>query len=41
VNLNSWLRDKRLLCLLDENARTSGEYLDGVDWTARRRSRSG
>jgi predicted AlkP superfamily phosphohydrolase/phosphomutase len=33
VNLNSWLRDNGYLFLEDENARTSGEYLDGVDWT--------
>ena len=33
VNLNSWLRDNGYLYLKDENARTSGEYLDGVDWT--------
>jgi predicted AlkP superfamily phosphohydrolase/phosphomutase len=33
VNLNSWLRDNGYLFLSDENARTSGEYLDGVDWT--------
>lgn len=33
VNLNSWLRDNGYLYLKDENARTSGEYLDGVDWS--------
>jgi predicted AlkP superfamily phosphohydrolase/phosphomutase len=33
VNLNSWLRDNGYLFLKDPNARTSGEYLDGVDWT--------
>jgi predicted AlkP superfamily phosphohydrolase/phosphomutase len=36
VNLNSWLRDNGYLYLKDENARTSGEYLDGVDWTRTR-----
>jgi predicted AlkP superfamily phosphohydrolase/phosphomutase len=36
VNLNSWLRDNGYLYLLDENARTSGDYLDGVDWTRTR-----
>jgi len=33
VNVNSWLRDNGYLFLLDENARTSGEYLDGIDWS--------
>jgi predicted AlkP superfamily phosphohydrolase/phosphomutase len=36
VNLNSWLRDNGYLFLLDENARTSGEYLDGIDWSRTR-----
>ena len=33
VNLNSWLRDNGYLVLKDENARTSGDWFDGVDWT--------
>ncbi|MDH3211916.1 MAG: alkaline phosphatase family protein [Myxococcales bacterium] len=33
ANLNSWLRDNGYLFLKDENARTSGEYLDGIDWS--------
>ena len=33
VNLNSWLRDNGYLFLKDENARTSGEYFDGIDWS--------
>jgi predicted AlkP superfamily phosphohydrolase/phosphomutase len=33
VNVNSWLRDNGYLFLKDEHATTSGEYLDGVDWT--------
>jgi predicted AlkP superfamily phosphohydrolase/phosphomutase len=36
VNLNSWLRDNGYLFLLDEDARTSGEYLDGIDWSRTR-----
>jgi len=36
VNLNSWLRDNGYLFLLDENARTSGEYLEGIDWSRTR-----
>jgi hypothetical protein len=36
VNLNSWLRDNGYLYLLDEGARTSGEYLDGIDWSRTR-----
>jgi predicted AlkP superfamily phosphohydrolase/phosphomutase len=36
VNLNSWLRDNGYLFLKDENARTSGEYLDGIDWSRTR-----
>ena len=33
VNINSWLRDNAYLYLEDENARTSGEWFEGVDWT--------
>jgi predicted AlkP superfamily phosphohydrolase/phosphomutase len=33
VNLNSWLRDNGYLFLKDENARISGDYLEGVDWS--------
>jgi len=33
VDLNSWLRDNGYLFLKDENALTSGDYLDGVDWS--------
>ena len=33
VNLNSWLRDNGYLFLKDENARTCGDYLEGVDWS--------
>ncbi len=36
VNLNSWLRDNGYLFLTDENARTSGDYLDGIDWSRTR-----
>jgi predicted AlkP superfamily phosphohydrolase/phosphomutase len=36
VNLNSWLRDNGYLVLKDENARTSGEYLEGIDWSRTR-----
>jgi predicted AlkP superfamily phosphohydrolase/phosphomutase len=36
VNVNSWLRDNGYLFLKDENARTSGEYLDGIDWSRTR-----
>ncbi len=36
VNLNSWLRDNGYLHLLDDEARTSGEYLDGIDWSRTR-----
>jgi predicted AlkP superfamily phosphohydrolase/phosphomutase len=36
VNINSWLRDNGYLSLKDENARTSGEYFDGVDWSRTR-----
>ena len=32
VNINSWLRDNGYLYLKDENARTSGEFFDGIDW---------
>jgi predicted AlkP superfamily phosphohydrolase/phosphomutase len=33
VNINSWLRDNGYLHLKDENATTSGEWFDGIDWT--------
>jgi predicted AlkP superfamily phosphohydrolase/phosphomutase len=33
VNLNSWLRDNGYLFLKDENTHTSGDYLEGVDWS--------
>jgi predicted AlkP superfamily phosphohydrolase/phosphomutase len=33
VNINSWLRDNGYLHLKDENATTSGEWFEGVDWT--------
>jgi predicted AlkP superfamily phosphohydrolase/phosphomutase len=36
VNLNSWLRDNGYLYLKDADATTSGEYLDGVDWSRTR-----
>jgi predicted AlkP superfamily phosphohydrolase/phosphomutase len=36
VNINSWLRDNGYLFLKDENARTSGEYFDGIDWSRTR-----
>jgi predicted AlkP superfamily phosphohydrolase/phosphomutase len=36
VNLNSWLRDNGYLFLKDENARTSGEFFDGIDWSRTR-----
>lgn len=36
VNLNSWLRENGYLFLKDENARTSGEYFDGIDWSRTR-----
>jgi predicted AlkP superfamily phosphohydrolase/phosphomutase len=36
VNINSWLRDNGYLVLKDENASTSGEYFDGVDWSRTR-----
>jgi predicted AlkP superfamily phosphohydrolase/phosphomutase len=36
VNLNSWLRENGYLFLKDENATTSGEYLEGIDWTRTR-----
>lgn len=35
VNVNSWLRDNGYLVLKD-GARTSGEYLEGVDWSRTR-----
>lgn len=33
VNINSWLRDNGYLHLKDENASTSGEWFEGIDWT--------
>jgi predicted AlkP superfamily phosphohydrolase/phosphomutase len=36
VNLNSWLRDNGYLYLKDADATTSGDYLDGVDWSRTR-----
>ena len=36
VNLNSWLRENGYLFLEDESASTSGEYMDGVDWSRTR-----
>ena len=33
VNINSWLRDNGYLFLKDENATTSGEWFEGIDWT--------
>jgi predicted AlkP superfamily phosphohydrolase/phosphomutase len=33
VNINSWLRDNGYLFLTDENATTSGEWFEGIDWT--------
>jgi predicted AlkP superfamily phosphohydrolase/phosphomutase len=36
VNLNAWLRDNGYLVLKDPDARESGEYFDGVDWTRTR-----
>jgi predicted AlkP superfamily phosphohydrolase/phosphomutase len=33
VNINSWLRDNGYLHLKDENATTSGEWFEGIDWT--------
>jgi len=36
VNVNSWLRDNGYLFLKDENARTSGEFFDGIDWSRTR-----
>ncbi len=36
VNVNSWLRDNGYLFLKDENARISGDFLDGVDWSRTR-----
>jgi predicted AlkP superfamily phosphohydrolase/phosphomutase len=33
VNINAWLRDNGYLVLKDANARQSGEFFDGVDWT--------
>ena len=36
VNINSWLVENGYLFLKDENATTSGEYFDGVDWSRTR-----
>jgi predicted AlkP superfamily phosphohydrolase/phosphomutase len=36
VNINSWLRDNGYLYMKDENARTSGDYFDGIDWARTR-----
>ena len=36
VNLNSWLRDNGYLYLKDADALTSGEWMDGVDWSRTR-----
>jgi predicted AlkP superfamily phosphohydrolase/phosphomutase len=36
VNVNSWLRDNGYLYLKDENARTSGDFFDGIDWSRTR-----
>ena len=33
VNINTWLRDNGYLFLTDENATTSGEWFEGIDWT--------
>jgi predicted AlkP superfamily phosphohydrolase/phosphomutase len=33
VNINSWLHDNGYLHLKDENATTSGEWFEGIDWT--------
>jgi len=35
VNLNTWLRDNGYLVLKDD-ARTSGEFFDGIDWSRTR-----
>jgi hypothetical protein len=32
VNINTWLMENGYLFLKDENASTSGEYFEGVDW---------
>ncbi|MEM7409525.1 MAG: alkaline phosphatase family protein [Myxococcota bacterium] len=36
VNVNTWLRENGYLFLKDENASTSGEYFDGIDWSRTR-----
>jgi predicted AlkP superfamily phosphohydrolase/phosphomutase len=36
VNLNAWLRENGYLVLKDPDARESGEYFEGVDWTRTR-----
>jgi predicted AlkP superfamily phosphohydrolase/phosphomutase len=33
ININSWLRENGYLYLEDEDALTSGEWMDGVDWS--------
>jgi len=33
VNINSWLRENGYLFLKDDQAKTSGEWFEGVDWT--------
>ena len=33
VNINAWLRENGYLFLKEEDARTSGDYFDGIDWT--------
>jgi predicted AlkP superfamily phosphohydrolase/phosphomutase len=36
VNVNTWLMENGYLFLKDENATTSGDYFDGVDWSRTR-----
>jgi predicted AlkP superfamily phosphohydrolase/phosphomutase len=36
VNVNTWLMENGYLFLKDENATTSGEYFDGIDWSRTR-----
>jgi predicted AlkP superfamily phosphohydrolase/phosphomutase len=36
VNINTWLMENGYLFLKDENATTSGEYFDGIDWSRTR-----
>ena len=36
VNVNTWLKENGYLFLKDENATTSGEYFDGIDWSRTR-----